>query len=127
MLNEYVKWTTNEENDVIEHIGILTKETENEVYLLTKFGEMCVSKDDGEFVESTREEFELIANPVKEVVVITSHNEGSKSKRAVDIYLKMRSEGKVRKDIINEFKSQLNMSDQGASTYYQNAKKSTGQ
>ena len=49
----------------------------------------------------------------------------SKSAKATAIYKKLMAEGKARKDIINLFKSELNMTDAGASTYYQNIKKST--
>lgn len=49
----------------------------------------------------------------------------SKMSKATAIYKKLTAEGKARKDIINLFKSELNMTDAGASTYYQNVKKAT--
>lgn len=126
MLNEYYKWSVQENGETIEHIGVLTKDTDDSVCLLTKYGEMTIQKNDGIFTESTREEFEAVVVQPKEVVVKTTETrEGSKSQRAVDIYTKMVAEGKSRKDIITAFKSQLQMSDAGASTYYQNVKKST--
>lgn len=127
MLNEYYKWSVKENGETIEHIGILTKDEATYVCLLTKYGEMTISKDDGEFTESTREEFEAITIQPKEKEVNVEVREGSKSQRALDIYTKMLADGKSRKDIITAFKSQLDMKDQGASTYYQNCKKATSQ
>lgn len=125
MLNEYYKWSVKEDGQTIEHIGILTKENDDSVCLLTKYGEMTIMKNDGEFTESTREEFESVIIQPKEVEVNVEVREGSKSQRALDIYTKMLADGKSRKDIITAFKSQLDMGDAGASTYYQNCKKST--
>ena len=126
MLNEYIKWSNKEEQ--IEHIGVLTKETDTHVFLLTKYGEMCIPVTDGEFCESSREQFELVVVEEKEVVVkheVTVRS-GTKAEKALDIYKQLWAEGKARKDIIKEFKNQLDMSDACASTYYQNTKKATG-
>lgn len=127
MLNEYYKWSVTENGETIEHIGVLTKDNDDSVCLLTKYGEMTIPKNDGVFTESTREEFEAVTLPPKEIVVksTTETREGSKSQRAMDIYTRMTAEGKARKDIITAFKSQLDMGDAGASTYYQNCKKAT--
>lgn len=125
MLNEYYKWSVEENGEKIEHIGVLTKDEPSYVCLLTKYGEMTICKDDGKFTESTREEFESITIQPKEKEVNVEVREGSKSQRAVDIYTKMLADGKSRKEIINVFKSQLEMGDAGASTYYQNCKKAT--
>ncbi|PPD55523.1 MAG: hypothetical protein CTY12_00675 [Methylotenera sp.] len=47
----------------------------------------------------------------------------TKMSRAVDIYTKLLAAGKARKDVITAFKTDLEMTDAGASTYFQNVKK----
>lgn len=57
---------------------------------------------------------------VKSTVVT---KEGSKMSKAVDIYQEMISQKDIRRiDIIKQFMSQLDMSKEGASTYFQNVK-----
>jgi hypothetical protein len=120
-LVEYFKWINTKEEVV--HIGILTQETETSVSLLTKYGEMTIPKSDGDFIESSREEFEsvVVEVPTKEVVVFEP-KVGSKMEQAMDIFKRMTRANYTRKDIIIEFKDQLDMKDAGASTYYQNIK-----
>lgn len=115
-MNEYVKWSNEEEQ--VTHIGVLTKETETHVFILTKYGEMEIPKEDGEFSESTREEFEqvVVEKPVVEQVV-TSSRSGSKMEKAVQLYKE--NPGMKRCDMIRLIMDQLDMSKQGASTYYQ--------
>lgn len=119
-LVEYIKWS-NELEEVV-HVGVLTQETETSVTLLTKYGEMTIPKEDGDFTESTREEFEsvVVEVPVQEKVLETK--EGTKMDKAVEIFKRMTKLNYSRKDIIIEFKNQLDMKDAGASTYYQNIK-----
>jgi hypothetical protein len=131
-LNEYIKWTstfeTEETGELISHIGVLTEETEEDVTFLTKYGEMTIPKNDGRFWATTREEFLNTTVPVKEVKFNNEDPVGSlkKSVRAQMIFSEMTTEGFSRKDIIQKFKEQLNMSDPCASTYYQNIKKKLG-
>lgn len=47
----------------------------------------------------------------------------TKMSRAVDLYTKLLAAGKARKDVITAFKTELEMTDAGASTYFQNVKK----
>jgi hypothetical protein len=121
-LVEYVRWNNTLEEAV--HIGVLTQETETSVTLLTKYGEMTIPKEDGDFTESTREEFESVVVEVipEEVVVEVEAKVGSKMEQAIDIFKRMTRANYTRKDIIIEFKDQLDMKDAGASTYYQNIK-----
>ncbi len=120
-LVEYVRW----HNELVEavHIDVLTQETENSVTILTKYGEMTIPKEDGDFTESSREEFEsvVIEVPVKEEVVIETKT-GTKIDKAVEIFKRMTAIGHARKDIIQAFISELDMGNAGASTYYQNIK-----
>ena len=70
---------------------------------------------------------------VKEIVKTTSWEEvfqklttepvqDSKMSKAKTIYAELIAAGKVRKDIISEFKTKLEMTNAGASTYYQKIK-----
>ena len=122
-LVEYVKWINVDES--IEHVGVLTSETDDSITLLTKHGEMTILKSDGVFEESTQEEFQSIIVEEKQVKVKSTSEtkQPTKVQQATAIFIKMTTEGFSRKDIINEFKSQLDMGDAGAGTYYQNVKK----
>jgi hypothetical protein len=132
-LNEYVKWTstfeTESTGELVSHVGVLTEETDEEVTFLTKYGEMTIPKNDGYFSSSDREEFLNVVVPEKEVEVkCTEVIVGTMSKtiKAQMIFSEMTAEGFSRKQIITKFKEQLDMSDCGASTYYQNIKKKLG-
>ena len=69
---------------------------------------------------------ELYLKLTVETTVHIKTKSGSKSEKSVDIYVKMRNEGFRRIDIIKQFMSELDMSKDGASTYYQNIKKKMG-
>ena len=70
--------------------------------------------------------WEDVYNKLNEEKIQVVTKSGTKSEKALDIYKQLWAKGKARKDIIKEFKSQLDMSDACASTYYQNIKKATG-
>ena len=118
---EYVKWSEN--SDEVGHIGILTVEDEDSVTILTKNGEMTFMKNDGLFESSSREEFENVVIPVKEVVVSTGSE--TKMDKARKIFLEMYNSKEVtyrRIDIINRFVSEIGISKEHASTYHQSTK-----
>lgn len=119
-MNEYIRWTKSEED--INYVGVLTGETDTHVRFLTKCGEFEVEKTDGEFSEATREDFDVSETPVKtdSNAVETTARSGSKMEMAIEIFKRMN--GSTRKNIIAAFKAELNMSDAGASTYYQTIK-----
>jgi hypothetical protein len=132
-LNEYIKWTstfeTESTGELVSHVGVLTEETDEEVTFLTKYGEMTIPKNDGYFSSSDREEFLNVVVPEKEVKVHSTEvvvRPNSKSEKALLIFTEMTAEGFSRKQIITKFKEQLDMSDAGGSTYYQNIKKKLG-
>ena len=123
-LVEYVKWSIHEDGEDVVHVGVLTKEDQASVTILTSYGELTIPRDDGFFEESTREEFEqvIVEVPEKEEQVVIVTKEGSKSEKALAIFQQLNVDGKQRKLIIDTFKSQLDMGSPGASTYYQNIK-----
>jgi hypothetical protein len=127
-LVEYVKWSVNVNDEQFDHIGVLTQETESTVSILTKHGEMTIQKDDGQFSESTREEFEqvVVEVPKQEEQIVVTVKSGTKSEKALSIFLELNVDGKQRKSIMDQFKSQLGMENAGASTYYQNIKTKLG-
>lgn len=59
----------------------------------------------------------------EEVYTKLTAGNNSKMSRATTIYTKLLAEGKKRKDVITAFKSELEMTDAGASTYVQNIRK----
>lgn len=60
--------------------------------------------------------------PAKKEKVIKIAKGPSKADQATAIFKEMNDKGSARKDIIEAFMTQLNMSKAGASTYYQNIK-----
>lgn len=117
---KYVKWTSSDEVPVV-HVGVVTKEDDNSLTFLTKYGEMTIQKTDDQFESSTREEFEQVVVPVKEVPVTGE----TKMAKATKIYLEMTSDPKVthrRIDIIHRFMNELHISQPHASTYHQSIK-----
>lgn len=118
---EYVKWS--QDSDDVGHIGILTVEDEDSVTILTKNGEMTFMKNDGLFESSSREEFENVVIPVKEVTKVVENE--SKMSKATKLFLEMYNSTEVkyrRIDIINKIMEEVGMSKDGAQTYHQTIK-----
>ena len=91
----------------------------------TLFNNSVVNEFQGKVLEMCMEVgFETVYKKLTEKSIVTKS--GSKSEKAVDIYVKMREDGKRRIDVINQFMTELDMSKDGASTYYQNIKKKRG-
>lgn len=83
-------------------------------------------EEDINVVEVVPEEIELTTAPT--VVPVEQPKKAKINKRELteQIYLDGHKKGLVRKDIILLMKAELNMSDAGANTYYQNAKTKLG-
>jgi len=98
---DYIKWTDIDEETV--HIGVLTKEDDEYITFLTKYGEMTILRKDGIFEMSSREEFELVIVPEieeKSTIIIGE----SKMARATLIYQEMIKVNTNRRiDIIRKF------------------------
>lgn len=111
----YIKWSNAEEG--IEYVGVLTRETETHISILTKHGEMTVPKTDGEFTPTTREEFEQVpSEPTTELKPVDKAKK--KQHRAHVIVSRMIAENKTRQEILNELVKELNITSLNAGVYY---------
>lgn len=114
---EYVKHTSNE----VVNVGVLTLEDDDSVTILTKEGEKTFLKMDGVLENSTRQEFEDVVIPVKDVEVKVIGQ--SKMDKARIIFVNMSQDvTKRRIDIINQFVTELGISKEHAGTYHQTIK-----
>ena len=119
-LVNYTRWSNNSDHEVT-FIGVVTLEDEDSVTILTKSGEVTLFKNDGLFEPSNRDEFEAVVIPVKEEVKLPVGT--SKMDRATAIFVEMSKDATNRRiDIINKFRTELDMSMSGASTYHQSIK-----
>ena len=108
---QYIHW----QSEDASHVGVLTKESPKTYTFLTKFGEMCVAKDDGVFTDATREEFEAVEG----APAPTSHStHGSKQQTAKAIVAAGIKAGKKRKEIIAELQVVLEIKEGNAGIYY---------
>lgn len=112
----YYRWTNNI-GETFSHVGVLTNESEDQITLLTKFGEMTFPRNEGTFDEATRSEFELVEVPVAvETVQVKETKSGSRTETAADIISNM--PGVDKKTIIDALVAQMNITRGNASIYY---------
>ena len=113
---QYIHW----QSEDASHVGVLTKESPKTYTFLTKYGEMCVAKDDGVFTDSTREEFEAVEVAAAPSVSHSSH--GSKRPAARAIVEAGQKAGKKRKEIIADIMVALDVKEGNAGIYYNKSK-----
>lgn len=98
----------------------MTGETDQEfsVTILSKGGMLTFDQTEvADVVESDKETFDLLVVDIQPVISAT------KTSRAKEIY-KLNVDKMRRCDVIRLFMKELNMSEKGASTYFQNIRKS---
>ena len=113
----YYRWT-NTTGETFSHVGVLTVESEDQITLLTKFGEMTFPRNEGMFDEATRDEFNAVETPINPEpdAVIKSTRAGTKTEIAADIINNM--SGSDKKDIITALVNQMSITRGNASIYY---------
>ncbi|MGZ8924390.1 MAG: hypothetical protein ACXW2E_00770 [Nitrososphaeraceae archaeon] len=111
---------SNEEGVVV---GQLVEQTTDQIQIKTLGGTITIPPNDGTTEEITEEQYHILLNestkPKEEEIVVTSKS-GSKMEQCVHIYNQMI--GQQRKDVINKFMSELQISKPHAGTYYQTIK-----
>ena len=144
VVGSHIQWTSEDNDGQYSYKGVVSQlnEKDNSISFQTESGgEFTVMNDDGNIqiiedsgVELKVKEEETVkkvrkpktTNKVAEKKTVTKSNGESKVQKAMLIFNE--HYGKLsRKDIIQMFKDQLDMSDAGGSTYYQNCKKKSTQ
>jgi len=135
MNQEFVKWSSSDESGKFDHIGQVINRTDKSVTLLLSTGStMNIPVDDGEFKSIKQPKDWSLSKPEKDqpksikksTTTSTKKSTGeTKKDKAVAIYKEMMngSTHPTRKDVINRFMTELDMTINGASTYQYNIKK----
>jgi hypothetical protein len=114
----YVKWIHKEED--LSYIGLVIAENDTHISIATKVGEITLSKDDGEFIESTQHDFDKIKIdlPIPEPTPITKTNvrTGSRTEQAAEIINQMSGANKA--DIITALVTQMQITKSNANIYF---------
>ena len=142
----HVQWTSEDADGKYSYKGVVSKvndenisfQTENggEFTIMVGDGNVEVIKDSGVVLKTSKKSTKKTSSKksTKKVetkkVAHTSTTKASKSGSKVEQAMMMYTQNigtKSRKEIIQMFKDELQMSDAGASTYYQNCKKKSTQ
>lgn len=136
--NDFIKWTSVDNEGEFEHSGRVESVSANMIYLETDHGLMGIPKTDGNF--ESIEPFEIKRNdPMSKKNATAKTANKSEKKAAAPKKVVAKKEGvskadqaleivrqnpkAARKELIQMFVDQLGMSIAGASTYVYNAKK----
>ncbi len=126
--DKHVKVTFKEHDEEISYVGRVIYSTTKRLIIQTKVGEMTFDPVDVTIQESSEQQFndspEYTKEPEEPIVV--SHAGEKKTDVAIRLYKQMMAENNnqhpARKDVIQQFMSQVGLTKAGASTYQQSIK-----
>jgi len=135
--DEFVQWTGTDQAGKFSHIGQVVSCSDESIEFVTPHGVISTSVDDGAFRHISRpQDWSVVLPKSTKKPVKTTHTKptvkpmatakvGSKKEKALDLYTLMMDNGShpQRKDVIESFMANLDMTKAGASTYQAMCKK----
>jgi len=113
---DFIKWTSTDEEGAFSHVGRVLEVTDTNVTFETKMCVMTVPLTDGTFESAKAFKIDTpVAQPTAPKQKAKATKTGTKLERAVVIYRQMKDA--TRKELIEAFVKQLDMTPAGASTY----------